>query len=277
MAPGRLSVLSLILLFTLAGCFRQASEPIAPVNGSASDQLEPLPTRQQPAVVTSVTTPETTANADTTSGPGIAVTASTSVPLATSTATAVASFTPIATDDQSGSVTGPVQMASPSATFVTPVSPNQGAVSTATRSSSLTIEPTPTDLVQSSTDSEDLCVHEVQRGDTLFRIAQAYDTTVDDIVAANPDLNPTLILVGEEIIIPDCNPDGSDVAEATEDVTTIGALGDLIHTVSAGETLGQIANRYGVTIDSIVEANDLADANRLSIGQELLIPPSTAP
>ena len=269
MTPGRLSVLSLILLFTLAGCFRQASDPIDPVNGSVSDQLEPIPTRQQPAVVTSAPDPEATEEADNTTGPDIAVTASTSVPLATAS-------TSEATED-GGNVTGPVQMASPSATFVTPVSPNQGAISTATRAASQAVDPTPTDLAQRVTEMEDMCIHEVQRGDTLYRIALAYDMTVDEIVTVNPDINPNLILAGDEIIIPDCDPDAPETGETAEDVTTVGAVGDLIHTVSAGETLGQIANRYGVTIASIVEANNLPSADRLSIGQQLIIPPSTAP
>jgi LysM repeat protein len=228
--------------------------------------------------VTSAPDLEATEDEDDTTGPGIAVTASTSVPLETATPVATATTSAATEEDgEDGGVTGPVQMASPSATFVTPVSPNQGAVSTATRTSSQAVEPTPTDLAQSVTDMEDMCVHQVQRGDTLFRIAQAYGTTVDDIVAVNPDINPSLILAGDEIIIPDCDPDAPEAAATGEDVTTVGAVGDVIHTVSAGETLGQIANRYGVTIASIVEANNLPNADRLSIGQQLIIPPNTAP
>jgi LasA protease len=43
--------------------------------------------------------------------------------------------------------------------------------------------------------------------------------------------------------------------------------------VQAGDTLGQIANRYGVTIDAIAEASGLTNINILSVGQELTIPP----
>jgi len=43
--------------------------------------------------------------------------------------------------------------------------------------------------------------------------------------------------------------------------------------VQSGDTLGQIANRFGVTIDAIAEASSLTNINILSVGQELVIPP----
>lgn len=44
------------------------------------------------------------------------------------------------------------------------------------------------------------------------------------------------------------------------------------HVVEAGDTLGAIAARYGVTVEAIVEANDLSDPDVLAIGDELVIP-----
>lgn len=43
--------------------------------------------------------------------------------------------------------------------------------------------------------------------------------------------------------------------------------------VQAGDTLGQIGNRYGVTVDAIAEASSLTNIDILSVGQELVIPP----
>lgn len=44
------------------------------------------------------------------------------------------------------------------------------------------------------------------------------------------------------------------------------------HVVRSGETLSVIARQYGVTIQAIVEANELADPNTLRLGQKLFIP-----
>ena len=46
----------------------------------------------------------------------------------------------------------------------------------------------------------------------------------------------------------------------------------LIHVVSAGETLWQIANRYAVPVQSISQLNALATPDQLAIGQSLVIP-----
>lgn len=46
--------------------------------------------------------------------------------------------------------------------------------------------------------------------------------------------------------------------------------------VKPGNTLGEIALRYGVDINSIIEANQLNDPNQLEVGQVLLIPPPIA-
>ena len=45
------------------------------------------------------------------------------------------------------------------------------------------------------------------------------------------------------------------------------------HVVQAGESLGTIASRYGVSLESIVSANGLTNPDLLSAGQVLVIPP----
>ena len=44
------------------------------------------------------------------------------------------------------------------------------------------------------------------------------------------------------------------------------------YAVQAGDTLSVIAERFGTTVDAIVDANDLTDATSLDIGQLLIIP-----
>jgi len=46
----------------------------------------------------------------------------------------------------------------------------------------------------------------------------------------------------------------------------------LTHVVARGDTLSDIASQYGTRVSSIMEVNNLRNANRLSIGQRLAIP-----
>ena len=47
------------------------------------------------------------------------------------------------------------------------------------------------------------------------------------------------------------------------------------YTIAAGDNLTVIANRFGVTVDAIVQANNIANPNLISVGQVLQIPAST--
>ncbi len=49
-----------------------------------------------------------------------------------------------------------------------------------------------------------------------------------------------------------------------------------MHTVQSGDTLWSLSRRYGVSVDDFVGANDLANSNRLSVGDRLVIPAHAA-
>lgn len=52
----------------------------------------------------------------------------------------------------------------------------------------------------------------------------------------------------------------------------VGADDQVIHTVTWQETITSIARMYGVTVQAIVDANKLTNANVISVGQKLIIP-----
>ncbi len=62
----------------------------------------------------------------------------------------------------------------------------------------------------------------------------------------------------------------------TDDETVPEPGSPTVHTVRAGETLSSIARRYGVSVNDVARANDLADPDRLEIGQPLAIPTASA-
>ena len=110
--------------------------------------------------------------------------------------------------------------------------------------------------------SENVTVHVVQRGETLFRIAQQYNLSIAAIASFNNIADPTNIQVGQRLLI----PLGSAPQPAVPET----------HVVQAGETLKSIATLYGLTIDDLANRNNITDVNRIFVGQVLNIQ-ATAP
>lgn len=98
--------------------------------------------------------------------------------------------------------------------------------------------------------------HAVRSGETLDDIARYYRTTVDAVLAQNPTLNdPTRLSEGMVLTL----IVGSQYAGRT-------------HVVRPGESLGLIAERYGVTSQALARANGLTDPSLIRVGQTLIIP-----
>ncbi|WP_214746772.1 LysM peptidoglycan-binding domain-containing protein [Exiguobacterium sp. s189] len=99
----------------------------------------------------------------------------------------------------------------------------------------------------------------VKSGDTLYKIATMYNTTVAKIAAANNITNVNSITVGQVLIIP-----GTTVTPPP--TTTVK------YTVKSGDTLYKIATMYNTTVAKIAAANNITNVNLISVGQVLTIP-----
>ncbi|MFZ2098044.1 MAG: LysM domain-containing protein [Anaerolineales bacterium] len=115
----------------------------------------------------------------------------------------------------------------------------------------------------------------VQQNDTLGDIADRFGTDIPTLLALNPSIDPTtlVIYVGQKILVP---PPNMQLPTSTA-VSTLVPPGTLInYTVMLGDTLGDIAIRYNSTVDAIMQENNLANANDISAGQILKIPVNIA-
>jgi LysM repeat protein len=146
----------------------------------------------------------------------------------------------------------------------------------------------------------------VQLGDTLASIARRFGVSAAALQQANGVSNPDLIWVGQKLVIPvpgeaapaaaptqpasaTASPTGSAPAAqaagttaasqtlapaptATPEPTTAPLPQQTIHTVQAGETLSQIAKRYGVSVEALVSTNGLGSPDMIRAGMKLVIP-----
>ncbi len=103
-------------------------------------------------------------------------------------------------------------------------------------------------------DPTEVRVHIVQPGETLFHVANQYDTTVSAIMSLN-GLTSYSIWAYQALYIP-----------AAEQPDMI------LHTVAAGETLYSIAKEYGVSLAMLMKANGLENYT-IYIYQQIAIPP----
>jgi len=101
----------------------------------------------------------------------------------------------------------------------------------------------------------------VSKGDTLYGIANKFDTTVKDIKSSN-DISGDIIRPGDTLFIPNTGRGGGD-----EDRL----YSNIIHEVQRGDALLSIAKKYGVDVQTIKNANNL-NSNKIVIGQNLVIP-----
>lgn len=110
---------------------------------------------------------------------------------------------------------------------------------------------------------EEWVLYTIEWGDTLYSLAARYGTTVEAIMALNPTLtSPDQIQAGMQVKIP--KGSGGAVTPVTG--------GGVEYIVQAGDDLGLIASKFGVTVDDIVRANGLSNPNFIYVGQKLVIP-----
>lgn len=126
-------------------------------------------------------------------------------------------------------------------------------------------------LVAAAPPAQGQTVHIVQPGETLFRIAQTYGVTVDDLVAANNLVDRNLISVGQQLIIP------ASGATATTEVSPL-PTHSTAYIVQPGDTLSLIAQRFSTTVEAIAQANGILNPNLIFVGQSLeVLSPQGAP
>jgi LysM repeat protein len=180
-------------------------------------------------------------------------------------------------------------------TFITPEVPVQLVIPTATPLGQPLAADAPSNGIITPTqflpEAVQGCEYTIVSGDTLFRIALRNNITLAALLSANNLSETSIIRPGQVIQIPGCGaqatatpPPPPDVAAPVEPNAAPATLesggqsvpgaaaSQAVHRVRAGDTLYDIAIRYGVTIRAILAINNIPNPDRLQIGQEIIIP-----
>ena len=123
------------------------------------------------------------------------------------------------------------------------------------------------------------CTYVVKRGDTLSSIAVKYGTTVANLASLNHIKNVNVIFVGQVLKVP-CSSSSGTVVKAPPAVTpsepVTPGLGSearpTTYTIKKGDTLSGIAARTGASVNALMQANGISNANRIYAGQTLRLP-----
>ncbi len=123
--------------------------------------------------------------------------------------------------------------------------------------------------------------HTVQAGENLYRIALTYGTTVDAIAQANNITNPSLILVGQVLVIPNAvvpaptptpAPTGTVTPATPAPTQTPAPVGEIVHVVQPGENLFRISLHYNLLASVVAAYNGITNPNLIYVGQKIRIP-----
>lgn len=99
----------------------------------------------------------------------------------------------------------------------------------------------------------------VQAGDSLGKIAERFGIPLRDLAAANGLSVTSFVYVDQVLVISAEAPTNSSELNQT-------------YVVQSGDTLRIIANRFGITINSLSAANAITNPNTIFVGQVLVIP-----
>ena len=107
----------------------------------------------------------------------------------------------------------------------------------------------------------------VRRGDSLSVIAERYRTTISELVAINQLRDRNTIRIGQQILLP--QQDGSIPTLVVNDGSPLEVPANGLYEVRRGDTLSIIAERYRVSVDSLVSLNSLNNQGMIFPGQSL--------
>ena len=118
---------------------------------------------------------------------------------------------------------------------------------------------------QTASKSSPTTTHIVQRNETLETIARRYGTNFKTIQSLNKMGSGTKIVVGQKLVVP-------ALTVASSATTQSGAKSDVVHIVQKNDTIFDIAQKYGVKYQTLIDFNKISDYRKIKPGDRIVIP-----
>ncbi|MCP9851105.1 LysM peptidoglycan-binding domain-containing protein [Cyanobium sp. Morenito 9A2] len=113
----------------------------------------------------------------------------------------------------------------------------------------------------------------VKPGDTLSELADRFGVSVERLKQLNGLQSASDLQAGSKLVVPGAAKPSTATAAKTKPVTK----GAKEHVVQPGETLSQIAETYGVSVDRLTALNNIKEPNAIPAGSRLKLSSGSAP
>lgn len=116
--------------------------------------------------------------------------------------------------------------------------------------------------------------HKVESGESLYTIAKKYDTSIEKLRDANPQLDSDNLQLGELLALPKGAKKQVDEKPFKAESAKIAKLQSKLqrHTVTSGESFYVIAKKYNISVEDLKKANPQVENDKLDIKDVVFIP-----
>jgi len=106
----------------------------------------------------------------------------------------------------------------------------------------------------------DIIIHVVKKGDTLSSISKKYSIKKESIIKVNKLLDENYIFIGQNLKI-------------IENLIPTNKNNTYYHEIKKGENLTEVASKYNIPLNKLLEINDIENQNILEVGTKLRLKP----
>lgn len=177
-----------------------------------------------------------------------------------------------------GSGPQPTLTPPPTSTLPGPEPTQEGTVTPVPTSS----VPTPTPVPTLPSGYTGTVVYTVVSGDTVWGIAQRYDSSVDAIIKTNGLPNSGFLSIGQTLVVPvrTNQPPPATFTPVPTDIPGSGGPvtgGSGTYVVQTGDTMFALARRFNTTVATLAQLNNILNPALIYPGQVLRVPGATLP